>query len=490
MTKITWLVAPLLIAACVEAHADMSWYELDLHDVRILSNVSRGMTVEVAQSLLDYRAVLRKMFPAMDEHLHTPVQIVFLGPSNDWGLPCGAGCGGVTFPEEGATYIFVGAASELNASRVLLHEFTHELLSQTYHGTLPVWYEEGLAEFFSTTRREHGKIVVGLAPADRWLDLKGMRWMPLQKVFEVSRDSPEYTAHGGAAEFYAESWLLVHYTQLGKPEYVKPIRIYLTGLDRGLNSKDAVASAFSQGLDPLDGELQVYARQSKFRAALIEVPPVASIASDAPHALAPGEGDERLAAMMLEGADRVSEGFLESVISLAKRFHKDRTATILLASTYQLSSKPALADPLLEQACRPPFSKASDAYLCAEAFSKRTKPLKRDSPQMAVAAEQARSCYLEALRIEPDNLQALAGLADTYIAAPGDSARVRALLETALKDDPQNYRISMQLAHLYANVDLQVAKRYGERALIGAQSFEARSEILKLLRNIDTSLSK
>jgi hypothetical protein len=489
MTKVAWFVAPLLIAACFEAHADMGWCELDLPDVRILSNVSRGMTVEVAQSLLDYRAVVHKMFPTMDEHLHTPVQIVFLGPSRDWGLPC-ASCGGVTFPDEGATYIFVGAVSGLHASRVLLHEFTHELLSQTYRGTLPVWYEEGLAEFFSTTRREHGKIVVGLAPADRWLDLKGMGWMPLDKVLEVSRSSPEYTAHGGAAEFYAESWLLVHYTQLGKPEYAKQIRTYLTGLEYGLDSKDAVASAFSQGLEPLDGELQAYARQSRFRAALIDLPPVAAIRADAPRALTPAEGDERMAAMILEEASRVDDGFLQTVIALAQRNRKDRTVNILLASTYQISRKPALADPLLEQACAPPFSKASDAYLCGNAYSRKTKPLKRDSPEMAAVVAQARSLYMEALRIEPDNLQTLAGLADTYIAAPGDSADVRTLLETALKADPQNYRISMQLAHLYADTDLQTAKRYGERALVRAQSFEARSEILKLLRDIDVRLSK
>ncbi len=78
----------------------------------------------------------------------------------------------------------------------MLHEFTHKLLYETYHGLLPVRYEEGLAEFFDTARPEHGQLAIGMAPADRWLDFKAARWMPLRKVFEVGRDSPEYRGHG------------------------------------------------------------------------------------------------------------------------------------------------------------------------------------------------------------------------------------------------------------------------------------------------------
>ncbi len=217
----------------------------------------------------------------------------------------------------------------------------------------------------------------------------------------------------------------MHYTQLGKPEYAKPIASYLTGIDHGLATSDALAGALPEGIEPLETELQAYARQSRFRAALIDIPSDHRVSDEALRLVPSLEGDKRVITMLLESVRHPSPSFLHGVIDLSKRSRDDPTVTILLASVYQYDNRFNLADPLLQRTCVLPFSSALNAYLCANAYKNRMQEFKPKTPERTAAVAQARLCYQDALRIQPLYLQALAGLADTCIDETGDSSGVR-----------------------------------------------------------------
>jgi Flp pilus assembly protein TadD len=139
---------------------------------------------------------------------------------------------------------------------VLFHEYTHLLLARQRSAPLPRWYNEGLAEYFSTVAFRDGALVVGAIPAERLVWLVERRHpMPLDRLFGGDADS---TLRGESIhDFYATAWALSHYlmgSERGRRE--------LSRFDRELSSGAALdaarEAAFARPFDGLEKELATH----------------------------------------------------------------------------------------------------------------------------------------------------------------------------------------------------------------------------------------
>jgi hypothetical protein len=93
---------------------------------------------------------------------------------------------------------------------VAIHEYAHLVLRQAGN-RFPIWFNEGIAEFFSTMAPFGGAMSIGRVPRDRLLYLSsGAKLIDLPRLLAVERDSPEYNTKAHAGVFYSESWALVH----------------------------------------------------------------------------------------------------------------------------------------------------------------------------------------------------------------------------------------------------------------------------------------
>jgi hypothetical protein len=93
---------------------------------------------------------------------------------------------------------------------VAIHEYAHLVLRQAGN-RFPVWFNEGIAEFFSTMAPFGGKMSIGRVPRNRLLYLSsGTKLIDLPRLLAVEYDSPEYNTTTHAGVFYSESWALVH----------------------------------------------------------------------------------------------------------------------------------------------------------------------------------------------------------------------------------------------------------------------------------------
>jgi tetratricopeptide (TPR) repeat protein len=92
---------------------------------------------------------------------------------------------------------------------VAQHEFTHALLEASLP-ELPLWLNEGLAEYWSTFRADGGKAIAGTPVQDHleWLQRNDL--MPLDRLFAITQASPDYHEGDRRGTFYAQSWALVH----------------------------------------------------------------------------------------------------------------------------------------------------------------------------------------------------------------------------------------------------------------------------------------
>src|SRR5205085_8315307 len=93
--------------------------------------------------------------------------------------------------------------------RVVFHEYVHLILKQSGI-TLPLWFNEGTAELFSTIETTRSQITIGEVIPQYISQLRSERLMDVPALMAVGHDSDLYNEQNKIGIFYAESWALVH----------------------------------------------------------------------------------------------------------------------------------------------------------------------------------------------------------------------------------------------------------------------------------------
>ena len=90
------------------------------------------------------------------------------------------------------------------------HEYTH-LQFRDAKDWMPLWLNEGLAEFMQNTEFRNKDVNLGVASIGDIEYLQQNRIIPLPVLFSVDHNSPYYHEEQKGSVFYAESWALTHY---------------------------------------------------------------------------------------------------------------------------------------------------------------------------------------------------------------------------------------------------------------------------------------
>lgn len=104
--------------------------------------------------------------------------------------------------------------SDENIAEVVYHEYIHCLFRITEQNPAP-WFNEGVAELFSTMKEDGEWLQLGHPVVGRVIDLKNGRMMPFDQLFSVTRESPVFRNSGHSGIFYAQSWAFLHYCRFG-----------------------------------------------------------------------------------------------------------------------------------------------------------------------------------------------------------------------------------------------------------------------------------
>lgn len=147
-----------------------------------------------------------------------------------------------------------------DALEIVRHEYLHFLLHNNFP-QLPVWLNEGLAEFFSTLRREGNKVIVGDPHIPHIRLLHQNKLLPAAEILGVTYESPVYQNPQWRPRLYASAWLLVHYLAAGEPARQAQLGQFLDKLRAGEDPQAAFSAAFQATPEVLDAELQVYRRR-------------------------------------------------------------------------------------------------------------------------------------------------------------------------------------------------------------------------------------
>ncbi|HSU41519.1 MAG TPA: hypothetical protein VLJ38_18205, partial [Polyangiaceae bacterium] len=441
---------------------DPPWVRVTSANFVVYSDAGEKRARAVSERLESFRALMASLFPAVVRAAHTDqVPVVAFRSDDDFkpfkplynGKPAHAAGVFLQAAEQGMMALDVTAWE--GSSHVIFHEYIHRLLARRDR-PVPIWFDEGVAELYSMavargTKAEIGRIVPGQIELLRERGL-----MPLDRLFAVGRDSPEYNELNKQTVFYAESWLLVHYVTLDKDQTrASALTQFAERVGNGEEPATAFKAAFGIDTAAMDKELKKYLFQLTV--------PFTSYTFEAP---------ETAEARVEVAPPSEVEYYLGNTLAFQARFDEAK-------ARYERAAEADKASPLpYEGLCflgvlRGDMPGVRAAY--AEAVKRGSQSFYTHYYFAAASiaagdthSPAVRASLEKAVEINPEFADAYARLADLAIGR-GDVTAARSWAERGLKIEPSNTRMLGALA----NADIREAKYDEARKLLTRVAAEA-----------------
>jgi hypothetical protein len=222
---------------------------------------------EIANQIEMFRSVVGGLIPNANRPLPLPTVVFVFGTRKSFEryLPVKDGrpavVDGLFVHHDDANHILLLLETYEESAAIVYHEYTHLLLANAVR-TLPVWLNEGLAEYYGSyaLARDRRSAVVG-RPLPWRVGVLRERFMPIRELIAVD---PSATLHDESMRrtiFYAEAWALTHYLLTEFPNGAAAINKYAAAVAAGAQPSEAFTSAFGAQPEALDKQLQNYVRR-------------------------------------------------------------------------------------------------------------------------------------------------------------------------------------------------------------------------------------
>src|SRR5450631_1029552 len=271
MWKRIVLLLPLLAAALAAARdKPENWLEVRSPHFTVVTNANEKAGRRIADQFERMRSVFQVMFPHLSIETGSPIIVLAIKDEKGFralepqaylakGSLKLAGLF-LRAPDKNYVLMRLDAGGEHPYS-IVYHEYTHLLMSKS-EDFIPLWLNEGLAEFYQNTEIHEKDASLGEPSTYNILFLRQNKLLPLATLFTVDHTSPYYHEENKGSIFYAESWALTHYIEIGDfPTKAHRMSDYLTLVSQHVDPVTAATRAFGD-LKKLQDELESYIRQS------------------------------------------------------------------------------------------------------------------------------------------------------------------------------------------------------------------------------------
>ena len=474
----------VLSSAAPTSGAASKWLRLRTAHFELIGEVGQNDLARVGARFEQFRETFSRLFPNLRQPA-APVVIVVFRTKRTFEpfMPLFNGrrveVAGYFLNRPGVNYIAMSLDSGDAAWRIVFHEYTHLLVSAAL-ADVPVWFDEGVAEYNSTFQAESNgrKATLGRIVETHILLLRE-QFIPLRELMAVRHDSTLYNEGDRRSIFYAESWALMHYLMIGKPERLPQLGKYLALYAAGAPTDRAFRDAFGGDETVLEKELRQYVRREVFQSKVYELEDPVDVdrtAVSAPMSEAEGAAvlgdlllqDLRLdeASVLLERARTLDPALGRALASLGRVRHlqsRDEDALKLLEEGTARAGDDYL----------PPY------YLAATLLRPDKGPLAALAPDRA-AAERAVGLIGKVVAKQPDLADAHALLGYGRLVLGDRDGSVAAYARAYAISPRQEYALMTAQAHV-ANRDATRARRILTALVEHGQSEAIRQEARNLL---------
>jgi tetratricopeptide (TPR) repeat protein len=248
------------------------WVEVRSPHFVVLTNASEKSARHVAGQLERMRTLFRSILPASNDDGEAPIKVFALRDEKSFqALEPSAylakhqlELAGLFLrgPDSSTILLRLDGGGD-HPYATVYHEYTHYMLRKA-DWWLPLWLNEGLAEFYQNTDIFDKDARLGQPDPNDILYLRQNRLLPLTTLLTVDHSSPYYHDENKGSVFYAESWALTHYLEIGDMQHhTNRIRDYAKYLIQHEDSVTAAQHAFGD-LKKLQQDLDSYISGSNF----------------------------------------------------------------------------------------------------------------------------------------------------------------------------------------------------------------------------------
>ena len=441
-----------------------SWTSVRSKNFLLVGNAGEKEIREVGMRLEQFREVFSRLFTTMNVNSPVPTTVVvFKNDESYRPFKTNANTAGYFQPGPDVNYITLGLAtdprSEQGAFNIIFHEYTHLLVKNT-GGNVPTWFNEGLAEYYSTfSITDDQKVVMGRPIASHVYRLRENRMLPLRILFQVDQKSPYYNERDKQSIFYAESWALMHYLILGKDGQRKPqLGKFVELLSANVPMEQAFQQAFAMTFDNMEQELRAYIQRDRYPTLTGNL--TSKVGYDAAQSapLTEAEVQAYLGDLLLHSDRAEAETYLQRALAL------DPHLAIANASLGMLRVRQGRADDARESLERAVAASSQNYlihYYYAYALSREgNRDMQAVTGFAPETATRMRSELNLAIQLRPDFLDSYGLLAFVNLVTETELDETVGLLERVLANSPGRNDLVFMLAQLYLRKqDFKEARR-------------------------------
>ena len=466
------------------ASAADNWIEVRSPHFTVNTNAGEKEARKIADQFEQIRQMFHSAFGALRVDPGQPIIIIAAKNENtmklfvpeEWEVKGHIHHAGLYQPGEDKDYVVMRLDSEgENPFHTLYHEYTHALMRLNFT-SLPLWLDEGMAEFFGNSTLGDKESKTGTIDPGHLYLLQQSKLIPIEILLEVDHQSPYYNESNRASVFYAESWALVHYLMMDKDARQQQLLKNFLGAWQKSGSQVQAAQAAFGDLKQFGKRIEGYARQQSFMVGLVKSGQEAAEKSYTARSVSPGEitairGDFFVHHNRMEQAHPVLQEAAQAEPNLA-------FAHEALGYYHYREQEISQADAEILQALKLGATGFAPQYFHGIFLMQRGRFDKE-------TAEEAKKSLEKAIQLNPQFAPAFEGLSQAYARFPElQKEAVNAAIK-AVQLDPGQHVYAINLTYLLLNSGRYTEARTMAQRILGAARSSGEKEVANnVLANI------
>lgn len=445
----------LLLVVCARTvSAKDTWTSVRSKNFLLVGNANEKDVRRVGARLEQFREVFSRLFTTMNVNSPIPTTVVvFKNDESYRPFKPNANTAGYFQPGPDVNYITLKLINDLHSEQdpftIIFHEYTHLLVKNT-SGNVPTWFNEGLAEYYSTfSITDDQKVVMGRPIASHVYLLRESKMLPLRTLFQVDQKSPHYNEKDKQSIFYAESWALIHYLILGNEgKRMTQMGKFVELLSASVPMEQSFQQAFAMTFENMEKELRAYVQRDRYP--IITGSFTNKVGYDATMQATPlteAEAQAYLGDLLLHSQRMDSEAYLQRALALDPNL---AMANASMGMLRQRQGKFAEARKSLERAVAVSAQNYLIHYYYAYVLSREGNSDMQTV--MGFAPETVttmRSHLKRAIELRPDFPESYSLLAFVNLVAGSQLNETVELLKRALAGSPGSNDLVFMLAQVY-----------------------------------------
>jgi Tfp pilus assembly protein PilF len=272
-THVLAVAALFALVPVTSTAAPLQWTEVKSEHFTVLTDANEKQGRQIVDQFERMRWMFHTLFPKMNVDPAAPISILALKNYKNFQALEPAEylakgqlkLGGLFLKTENRNYVLLALDSEQeHPYATVYHEYTHLQFSSA-SDWMPLWLNEGLAEFIQNTDIHDKNVMLGQPSVSDILYLRQNQLMPLETLFKVDQNSPYYHEEQKGSVFYAEAWALTHYLEVNDREkHLHQMDDYLNYMHNREDPVVAARKAFGD-LKQLQTVLAAYIRSANYK---------------------------------------------------------------------------------------------------------------------------------------------------------------------------------------------------------------------------------